>query len=84
MATISSDLPDSVERHLATLSDNVDTAAKEAAVAAVVLPAAVLAEPQHPGIPPRVASWARELPERCTYSFDREPLIAVVRNNAGL
>ena len=32
MATISSDLPDSVERHLATLSDNVDAVAKEAAV----------------------------------------------------
>ena len=32
MATISFDLPDSVERHLATLSDNVDAAAKEAAV----------------------------------------------------
>ncbi len=32
MATISCDLPDSVERHLATLSDNVDAAAKEAAV----------------------------------------------------
>ena len=32
MATISFDLPDSVERHLATFSDNVDAAAKEAAV----------------------------------------------------
>jgi predicted HTH domain antitoxin len=32
MATISFDLPDSVERHLATLSDNIDAAAKEAAV----------------------------------------------------
>ncbi len=32
MATISFDLPDSVERHLATLSDSVDAAAKEAAV----------------------------------------------------
>ena len=32
MATISFDLPDSVERHLATLSDNVDAVAKEAAV----------------------------------------------------
>ena len=32
MAMISFDLPDSVERHLATLSDNVDAAAKEAAV----------------------------------------------------
>ena len=32
MATISFDLPDSVERHLATLSENVDAAAKEAAV----------------------------------------------------
>ena len=32
MATISFDLPDSVERHLATLSANVDAAAKEAAV----------------------------------------------------
>ena len=29
---------------------------------AVVLPAAVLAELQHPRTPPRVASWARELP----------------------
>jgi len=28
----------------------------------VVLPAAVLAELQHPRTPPRVASWARELP----------------------
>jgi len=32
MATISFDLPDSVERHLATLCDDVDAAAKEAAV----------------------------------------------------
>jgi predicted HTH domain antitoxin len=32
MATISFDLPDSAERHLATLSENVDAAAKEAAV----------------------------------------------------
>ncbi|MFM7519141.1 MAG: UPF0175 family protein [Planctomycetota bacterium] len=32
MATIRFDLPDSVERHLATLSNNVDAAAKEAAV----------------------------------------------------
>ena len=32
MATISFDLPDNVERHLATLSENVDAAAKEAAV----------------------------------------------------
>jgi len=32
MATIRFDFPDSVERHLATLSDNVDAAAKEAAV----------------------------------------------------
>lgn len=30
MATISFDLPDSVERHLATLSDTADAAAKEA------------------------------------------------------
>ena len=32
MGTISFALPDSVELHLATLSDNVDAAAKEAAV----------------------------------------------------
>ena len=32
MATISFDLPDRVERHLAMLSDNVGAAAKEAAV----------------------------------------------------
>lgn len=32
MATISFDRPDSIERHLATLSENVDAAAKEAAV----------------------------------------------------
>jgi len=32
MATISFYLPESVERHLATLSDDVDEAAKEAAV----------------------------------------------------
>jgi len=51
---------------------------------AVVLPAAVLAELQHPRTPPRAASWARELSERCAYSFDRGPRIAVVRNNAGL
>ncbi|MFM7519140.1 MAG: DUF3368 domain-containing protein [Planctomycetota bacterium] len=30
--------------------------------ATVVLPAGVLAELQHPRTPPRVASWARELP----------------------
>lgn len=32
MAAISFDLPDGVERHLATLSENVDAAAKEAVV----------------------------------------------------
>lgn len=36
MATISFDLPDNVERHLATLSDNVDAVAKVAKEAAVV------------------------------------------------
>jgi predicted HTH domain antitoxin len=32
MATITFDLPDDVERHLASLSENVEAAAKEAAV----------------------------------------------------